>query len=223
MESSVRTASKLRIVVLGYIVRGPLGGFAWHHMQYVMGLVELGHDVYFIEDSSDSPWCCYDPSRHVTDSDPSFGLSFVSDAFDRVGLGERWAYYDAHTTQWWDHAQAGRSASAPPRSSDQRELGRCSASLAHGDPRRVFIDTDPAFTQIRFLTDPEERQRALHTRRSALSPRTLARWVVRSRMMAFPGKPRGSPLFSLRGPRRRSEGREVHHDHAMGKLPGARI
>src|SRR5438034_152419 len=26
------------ITELGYIVRGPLGGLAWHHLQYVMGL-----------------------------------------------------------------------------------------------------------------------------------------------------------------------------------------
>src|SRR5215831_19152126 len=90
----------LCIVVLGYIVRGPLGGMAWHHLQYVLGLAALGHDVYFVEDSGDSPWCCYDPSRHVTDSDPSFGLRFTADSFGQLGLADRWAYYDAHTRRW---------------------------------------------------------------------------------------------------------------------------
>ena len=47
------SADCLRIIVLGYIVRGPLGGMVWHHLQYVMGLAHLGHDVYFIEDSGD--------------------------------------------------------------------------------------------------------------------------------------------------------------------------
>ena len=32
-------------------MRGPLAGFAWHHMQYVLGLRALGHDVLFVEDS----------------------------------------------------------------------------------------------------------------------------------------------------------------------------
>ncbi len=53
--------SRARIIILGYIVRGPLGGLAWHHLQYVLGLSGLGHDVYFIEDSDDYP-SCYDPS-----------------------------------------------------------------------------------------------------------------------------------------------------------------
>ena len=71
----------MRIVVLGYIVRGPLGGLVWHHLQYVMGLHRLGHDVIFIEDSDDYE-SCYDPARDALTSDPSFGLAFASDVFD---------------------------------------------------------------------------------------------------------------------------------------------
>ena len=48
-------AGRLRVVVLGYIVRGPLGGLAWHHLQYVLGLARLGHEVLFLEDSDDYP------------------------------------------------------------------------------------------------------------------------------------------------------------------------
>src|SRR5213080_1060084 len=92
--------SRLRIIVLGYVVRGPVGGMVWSNLQFLMGLARLGHDVYFVEDSGDSPWCCYDPVRHVTDADPSYGLQFASHAFERIGFGERWAYYDAHTSRW---------------------------------------------------------------------------------------------------------------------------
>ena len=44
---------KPKIVVLGYIVRGPLGGLVWHHFQYVLGLVKMGYDVLFLEDSEE--------------------------------------------------------------------------------------------------------------------------------------------------------------------------
>src|SRR5262245_33015672 len=71
---SSASSQRLRIVVLGYIVRCPLGGLAWHHLQYVMGLRDLGHDVHFIEDSDDTPWCCYDPRTHITAADPTYGL-----------------------------------------------------------------------------------------------------------------------------------------------------
>src|SRR5437879_13856634 len=95
-QVSVNAIHRLRIVVLGYIVRGPLGGLAWHHLQYVMGLRTLGHDVYFVEESGPSPWCCYDPSRFVTDADPTYGLAFADRAFRSAGLSDRWAYFDHH-------------------------------------------------------------------------------------------------------------------------------
>ena len=75
----------IRVVVLGYIVRGPLGGLAWHHLQYVAGLARLGHDVWFIEDSDDYP-ACYDPSIDGIGTDPAYGLDFAKRAFERLSL-----------------------------------------------------------------------------------------------------------------------------------------
>src|SRR5688572_23932997 len=49
-STSTPSSDRLRILVLGYLVRGPLGGLAWHYVQYVLGLARLGHDVYFLED-----------------------------------------------------------------------------------------------------------------------------------------------------------------------------
>jgi hypothetical protein len=59
----------MRVVVAGYVVRGPVGGAVWSPLQYVLGLQRLGHDVYFIEDSDNYP-ACYDPEKHVTARDP---------------------------------------------------------------------------------------------------------------------------------------------------------
>jgi hypothetical protein len=156
-----RRSEKLRIVVLGYIVRCPLGGMAWHYLQYVMGLAALGHDVYFLEDSDDYP-SCYDPNRHVTDRNPAFGLEFTARVFDRVGLGERWAYHDAHTAQWHGPASGAMkeisgSADVAINISGANPL----RSWLERAPVRVFVDTDPVFEQIRQLTVPERRQRAL--------------------------------------------------------------
>src|SRR5262249_19784524 len=91
---------RLRVVVLGYIVRGPMGGMSWHHLQYVLGLARLGHDVVFLEDSGDTPWCCYDPTQHARNDARSHGLAYAGRVFERVGLGERWAYHDAHRRSW---------------------------------------------------------------------------------------------------------------------------
>ena len=99
-KADARSAtSRLRIVVLGYIVRGPLGGLAWHHAQYVLGLAQLGHDVMFVEDSDDYP-ACYDPQTDSMTVDPTYGLKFIRNLFDKLGLEEHWAYHDAHKAAW---------------------------------------------------------------------------------------------------------------------------
>jgi len=161
--------SRLRIIVLGYVVRGPLGGLAWHHLQYAMGLLRLGHDVYFVEDSGDDPYCCYDPGRDVVDSIPDYGLAFAGAVFPRVGLGERWAYHDAHGSGW--RGPMGTRAEELCASADLllnlSGINPLRPWLADV-PRRAFVDTDPGFTQVRHLTEADRfdlarRHTSFHT------------------------------------------------------------
>ena len=153
-------ASRLRIVVVGYLVRGPLGGLAWHHLQYVVGLTQLGHDVHFIEDSDDYP-SCYDPRHDRMDVNPEYGLAFVQAAFDRLGLRDRWSYYDAHRHRWL--GPAADRAVAICTNADMLLNLSCLApwrSWLERPPIRVLVDTDPVFTQIRHLGDPVAKARA---------------------------------------------------------------
>jgi hypothetical protein len=151
---------RLRIVVLGYFVRGPLGGMVWSNLQYLMGLSNLGHDVFFLEDSDDYP-SCYDPEKDTCDTDPSYGLHFASTVFERVGLGDRWAFHDAHTSSWFGPC-AGRIQEIC--STADLLLNLCGVNPMRSwwaeIPVRVFLDEDPAFTQIRHLTDPVAHQLA---------------------------------------------------------------
>jgi hypothetical protein len=157
---TVARPDRLRIVVLGYLVRGPLGGLAWHHLQYLLGLAQLGHEVLFVEDSDDYP-SCYDPSRNVVDTDPGYGLRFAARTLDRLGLGERWAYHDAHTGRW-----LGPAAGWALRYCSEAELLLNVSGVnpirdwLGGIPARVLVDTDPVFTQIRHLSDPAARELA---------------------------------------------------------------
>jgi hypothetical protein len=153
-------SSPRRIVVLGYIVRGPLGGLAWHHLQYVAGLAQLGHDVFFLEDSDDYP-SCYDPVRNVTDTNPAYGLAFAADAFERLALGTRWAYYDAHRNHWSGPA-AGKALDVCATADVVLNVSAVNPLRAWMEhvPVRVLVDTDPVFTQLTHLTDPKACARA---------------------------------------------------------------
>jgi hypothetical protein len=160
IHSNKKPRRGLRIIVLGYIVRGPLGGLAWHHLQYVLGLSLLGHEVYFVEDSDDFEGC-YDPQTNTTGADPGYGLRFAERAFKMVGLQDCWAYYDAHRLRWH-----GPCADKIVGICEQADLllnvsGVNPIRPWVGDiPIRVLIDTDPAFTQIRHLQDASARQLA---------------------------------------------------------------
>lgn len=152
----------LRIIVLGYLVRGPIGGLAWHHLQYAVGLAELGHDVWFIEDSGDDSWACYDPVSGMTGPDPTYGLRFAAEALTILGLGDRWAYHDALGGGW--HGPAAARAVHACREADL-VLNLSGANVLRPwllDARvRVLVDTDPAFTQLQHLSDGRRREHAL--------------------------------------------------------------
>ena len=44
------------IVFAGALGRFPIGGHAWAELQYLLGLRELGHDVFFLEECGEGSW-----------------------------------------------------------------------------------------------------------------------------------------------------------------------
>lgn len=146
-------SDRLNITVLGYVIRGPLGGMVWSDLQYLKGLRDLGHEVWFIEDSDDYP-SCYNPLSMETTVDPSFGLEFAANVFRKIGFEERWSYYDAHTQQW--HGPASGKVMSLFGSSDLL-LNLAGVNpirpWMEGIPKRVLVDKDPVFTQVRHLQD----------------------------------------------------------------------
>ncbi len=150
---------RLRIVVLGYIIRAPFGGLAWHHLQYVLGLARLGHDVLFIEDSDDYPLCMH-PDCEAND-DPTEGLAFAQNAFERLGIAGKFAYYDAPRREWLGpaaHIAHNFCAGA------QVILNVSGINPVRpwwrDAPIRILVDTDPAFLQIRHLQSDAARELA---------------------------------------------------------------
>lgn len=146
----------MRIVVLGYIVRGPYGGLVWHHLQYLLGLKQLGHEVLFLEDSDDYP-SCSSPASPVLTTDATYGLRFIQQTFEQFDLTNNWAYYDAHTDNWLGLSKqkvmsfcAGADAVLNLSAINPLRDWWCRI------PVRILVDTDPAFTQLRHLKNKRD-------------------------------------------------------------------
>lgn len=145
--------SSLRIIVTGLITQHPrLGGITWHHLQYLLGLTRLGHDVYYFEDSGEFPYDL-DGGASGTDwiaRDCSYNVAYLAETMARFGLESRWAYHFPLESQWFGLSNKQRDEVI--RSADL--LINVSGSLEHPKsywriPHLLYIDTDPVITQIK--------------------------------------------------------------------------
>jgi hypothetical protein len=136
----------MRILFAGIIARYPFGGVTWCSLMYLIGLRALGHEVFYIEDTGE---CVYDPVQNTRATDPSYGTSYINAALSPFGLGDRWSFVN------YDGTYHGRSADEVRRYAETADLF---INLSGGSwfwrdeyariPRKVFIDSDPAFTQL---------------------------------------------------------------------------
>lgn len=148
--------SSLRIIVTGLIAQHPLiGGITWHYLQYLIGLADLGHDVFYFEDSGESPynldggtsgddWAAIDCRPNV---------NYLAQTMEHFGFGDRWAYHCAPIAEWFGLSDMRRKTII--ESADL--LINVSGSLENPEgyrqiPHLIYIDTDPIFTQIKILS-----------------------------------------------------------------------
>jgi hypothetical protein len=143
----------LTIVVGGYIVAYPMGGMTWHHLNYLLGLAELGHEVWFLEDSGS--WLVpFNPAKNLCEPDPTYGLQYLKEQFAAFGLPPRFCYYSEFLDQHF-----GLSGPELNDLLKRADLLLCVSGVTpyraeRPRPRRTaVIDTDPVFTQIKMGTD----------------------------------------------------------------------
>jgi hypothetical protein len=136
----------MNILFAGIIARYPFGGVAWCSLMYLLGLRQLGHRVFYIEDTGE---CVYDPVQNTRATDPSYGTTYINDALTPFGLGGDWAFVN------YDGTYHGRSRADVVRFCEDADvfLNLSGGSWFWRDeysriPRKAFIDSDPAFTQL---------------------------------------------------------------------------
>lgn len=136
----------MKILFAGIVARYPFGGVTWCSLMYLLGLRALGHDVLYIEDTGE---CIYDPEADTRSEDPSFGTRYIHRALEPYGFGNRWSFVN------YDGSYHGLSAEAVKSFCADADLF---VNLSGGSwfwrdeyvriPRKIFIDSDPVFTQL---------------------------------------------------------------------------
>jgi hypothetical protein len=148
-------AKKLTIVVGGYIVAYPLGGMTWHHLNYLLGLHELGHEVWFLEDSGSYSYP-YNPVTWESSADSTYGRAYLERTFAEYGLPPRWCYYSE-----FEDKHYGLDKNGLHDLLKRADLMLCVSGvtpLRDSRPRSkrtAVIDTDPVFTQLRMRHDAD--------------------------------------------------------------------
>jgi hypothetical protein len=144
-----RRGERLCIIVAGLIARYPLGGMAWHYLQYVLGLAALGHDVHYIEDSGEWP---YDAALRQPARRADVNVRYLARLMAQHGLADRWAYRvpDLHGPRWFGMRDARRRDVVASADLLIDVSGTVDRPEAYRAVRRLaYVDTDPVFVQIR--------------------------------------------------------------------------
>jgi hypothetical protein len=143
----LKPSQKLRIIVGGMVGQFPLGGVAWDYLHYVIGLHELGHDVYYHDDTWVWP---LNPVLGYPEDKPDHTVEFFRNFFARhcPQLQDHWYYAMMHET---GYGMTPERFDEVARTADVyiNVSGACFMP-DNLNPRciRVFLDTDPGYNQI---------------------------------------------------------------------------
>jgi hypothetical protein len=138
----------LRILVSGRIADPPgQGGATWAVLQYLLGLRELGHDVFFVEAVSPTQLC---PTG--ADIERSANAAYASRVLSSFGFASRWALLAVGTTET---AGLDYASLAANRFDAHVNLSGClhEPQLTDAIPVRIYVDLDPGFTQVWHAVD----------------------------------------------------------------------
>ena len=136
----------MRIVVTGLIATYPVGGVAWDYLQYVHGLVALGHDVTYLEDTGQ--WV-YSPRQQTFTEDCSENLAYLAAVLRRGGAPVPWAFRDAAGLL---HGMEEADLHRRCRDTDLflNVSGCCWLRDAYRRARvAAYVDTDPCYSQAK--------------------------------------------------------------------------
>ena len=139
----------VRVVVAGGIARSPInaGGYTWAFLQYVLGFRQLGCEVLYVEHLDRAQ--CMDADWQPAAFAASANVAMFSALTARHGLRDHAALLLRDGDEWVGRSRREVEAWAAGADVFVNLSGRFHlAEILRAARRRVYVDRDPAFTQI---------------------------------------------------------------------------
>ena len=127
----------------------PIAGVVWQHIHYIVGLQRLGHEVYYVEDTSRIP---YDPVRQTPTEDYSYAAEILARLATEFGFEGRWAFSPRYKSPA-ETAGLSRSFLDTLYAEADALLNICGSHELNDDllrsERIIYVESDPAVEQIK--------------------------------------------------------------------------
>ncbi len=141
--------NRKRIAVLGFMGNCPIAGVIWQHIHYLVGLQRLGHEVYYLEDTSRYP---YDPVRQTPTEDYTYAANILAKLAAEFGFDNRWAFSPRYKSPE-ETAGLARNRINEIYATADALLNICGSHELNDDLLRsenlIYIESDPAVEQIK--------------------------------------------------------------------------
>ncbi len=128
--------------------RCPFGGQTWLYLNWLAGLKQLGHDVWYVED--DTVWL-YDPNvKSITDN-CSYAINHISQSLEKIGLKDKWAFRLADREgACWGLSEQSLNDLYINCDVLLNIVGATELREEHlRAPLRVYVETDPVSEQLK--------------------------------------------------------------------------
>jgi len=127
----------------------PIAGVIWQHIHYIVGLQRLGHEVFYVEDTSRFP---YNPSTFDISDDFSYAVQTLGTLAKEHGFEGRWAYCARYRNPF-EMAGMDREALLQLYRECDAALNICGSHDLNEDlaliPNLIYVESDPGVEQIK--------------------------------------------------------------------------
>lgn len=147
---------KKRIIVLGFMGGCPIAGVIWQHLHYIIGLQRLGHEVFYVEDTSNFP---YNPAAFDISDNFDYAAQTLQKLAETYGFQDHWAYCARYQTKPPINKKTFETAGMelPALLQLYREadcaLNVCGSHWINDDlstiPHLIYVESDPGVEQIK--------------------------------------------------------------------------